>query len=307
LAPLTVEMLTQWACLTEPELVQCRNDAASGAFTSNVHTLHEDWPMNKFRNHFVCGKPGKLRTKMDMKTGHNRPFNHKASLWNWRRPFIKCPCQRPKDNCDGEFLWLDHAIWYVINHLDDFFPNPSLRARFYGFMVFLGKQIRKAVLALVTFLYVRKMMLKAGLQLCENPRATLLPEYDGAEGALTIERMMKPASFTEALDPAQSGDQHLKRPYQEISNPSSSLDSNPAPRGRPSAGRGFSGSNSGTPPQSYQHQQRDNYANQQRDNVPNQPRGVQGPGQNGYSNNRYNNNRRFDYSKANRRNIGFED
>ncbi|KAL2652425.1 hypothetical protein R1flu_020553 [Riccia fluitans] len=111
-------------------------------------------------------------------------------------------------------LWWDHAIWYMFNHLSDFFPQSTVHGRYMAFLIFLGGEARPAVLAHLSFLHARKLMLDTAMEVFANPKARTLPEHGDSYGIRLIERMMKPASFSDELisREIQNGNKKRSRP-----------------------------------------------------------------------------------------------
>ncbi|KAL3702031.1 hypothetical protein R1sor_020053 [Riccia sorocarpa] len=204
LAPVTAEMWTKLINASDAELKVCEFNALNGITPAKSLSLSDTVKMISFRDKYRCPEPIIARLKASIPTDSSRVFKHKMVLWNWLRPYIRCPCsqggkENAKKQCKGEMLWFDHAVWYMFNHLEDFFPLPTSHGRYMAFLLFLGGEARYTVLTQITFLQVRKMMIDSALEVFANPKNRTLVEYGDAAGVRMIERMIKPASFSDNL------------------------------------------------------------------------------------------------------------
>lgn len=103
-------------------------------------------------------------------------------------------------------LWFDHAVWYMVNHLDTFFDEayPNLAAKFGAFIAWLSTAARVAVRYQITFNAIRRMMEDAALEATVNPSGKLLAKHYEAPGARQVEKYIKPASFSLEMAPSPS-------------------------------------------------------------------------------------------------------
>ncbi|KAL3679280.1 hypothetical protein R1sor_022236 [Riccia sorocarpa] len=177
------------------------DDAKEGNLVAKIHPLLESIKMASFRDRYKCPEVATVRIKMNMATDSSRVAKHKMLLWNWLCPYLRCACKTSfgKQDCNGEICWFDHSIWYISNQLEDFFPHSSLTARYMAFLIFLGSDARNAVLAQCTFIYARRLMIEAAAEFFSDPSAKLLAQYGDAFGIRTIERLIKPACFSDGL------------------------------------------------------------------------------------------------------------
>ncbi|KAL3687338.1 hypothetical protein R1sor_013647 [Riccia sorocarpa] len=150
LAPLSICVWAKLANLTKEELSACETNAINGVIRTKIYLLKDTIKMTSFRDKYRCSDVASVRIKMDMPKDSSRPGKHKSALWNWHRPYLRCNCKsefNSKKSCKGEIIWFDHAIWYILNNLADFFPKENAKAQFMAFLIFLGSDARDAVLA----------------------------------------------------------------------------------------------------------------------------------------------------------------
>lgn len=75
-------------------------------------------------------------------------------------------------------LWFDHdAIWYIMNHLGDFFETSSLQGKMTSVLVFLSITAHATVKEHISFMFAREMETEAAVELCTSPNKQLLPYY----------------------------------------------------------------------------------------------------------------------------------
>jgi hypothetical protein len=119
-------------------------------------------------------------------------------MWNILRPYLRCICSSQAVRaCNGNVIWWDHCVWYVINHLDKFFPiQPTLLAKFMAFMVWVAGPGRLAVQCQLTFNHIRSWMIQGVMQYAKSPEAMILPDMPEMAGPRMIEKHIKPASFS---------------------------------------------------------------------------------------------------------------
>ncbi|KAL2621145.1 hypothetical protein R1flu_001350 [Riccia fluitans] len=188
LAPLTLEMWQKLIHASDTEQRDCLHNALNGVTQSKMLTMKDTVKMACFRDKYRCSELVGIRVKTAIATGSSRVPKHKSILWNWLRPYIRCNCRSDgkheanRTKCKGEMLWFDHAIWYMYNHLGDFFPQSTIQGRYMAFLIFLGDEARPAVLAHLTFLHARKLMIDTAMEVFANPKARTLPEDGDAYG-----------------------------------------------------------------------------------------------------------------------------
>lgn len=99
------------------------------------------------------------------------------------------------NGCRREVLWYDHAIWYILNHLPNFFLNEdSMHSTFMAFLIFLSST-KDTVMDQITFMYTCELLIKVSLEQHENPKGIFLSGYGVAEGILQVEQLIKPTTF----------------------------------------------------------------------------------------------------------------
>ncbi|CAM6104314.1 unnamed protein product [Calypogeia fissa] len=203
LAPISMPMWQHWVNASVDELAECHDRAIRGVFESPlfpataVTTLA--WPMNIFKSpKYKCVELALIKVRQDYVTDSTRPANHKQNFWNWHRPYICCQCTH-KSGCKGELLWFDHGIWYILNHLSEFFTAATSQGKLIQFMAFLT-HIRGVVKDQITFMYLREFMRDACLELHNDlGMAVLLPQFGQAFGIHMIEKMVCPGSFLDDI------------------------------------------------------------------------------------------------------------
>ena len=111
---------------------------------------------------------------------------------------MRCLCNpQATTGCKGSIIWFDHAAWTMINKLEVFFPNyPTAVARLAAFMIWMHESARIAVKAAIVFQVGREQMIKAAIQLAENPSQRLLTEISDSPIANKIERLLKGPKFS---------------------------------------------------------------------------------------------------------------
>lgn len=244
LAPITVHMWRTWADISLEEMKTLESNAIHG---TGLLREAQDIP-NGFSlslcDRQKCQTPDvKIHTKQNLQTGHMRIDKYSAALWNCQRPYLRCLCNfSAASGCRGDVMWFDHSVWYMVNHLDLFFPTdqgfPTLASKFGAFIVWISDAARVAVRHQITFTYLRKLMVEAAIQYVSDPTAKLLPAYKDAAGVRQIERLLKPASFTVANPGTPSPGPSGKRTWSKM-NLNLTPDSNPTPhRSNPRYGRG---------------------------------------------------------------------
>ncbi|CAM6082137.1 unnamed protein product [Calypogeia fissa] len=200
LAPLSLEISQAWGTVSTEEVLQCRECAL------NVVTLCDKspvfiskWPMTifgppKYKCKIAAG--AKIRGPLDTK--NSRIKEHKSKMWNWMRPYFLCSCYY-KAACNGQLIWLDHAVWYMLNHLEDFFTASSVQGRLVMLIKFLSGDARRMVLDHITFLYIRDFTIEATQELIAHPHARLLTRYGPSRGIRMVEALVKPGTFSDDL------------------------------------------------------------------------------------------------------------
>ncbi|KAL3696332.1 hypothetical protein R1sor_010408 [Riccia sorocarpa] len=253
LAPLSICVWAKLVNLTKDELSTCETNAINGVMRTKIYLLKDSIKMTSFRDKYRCSDVASVRIKLDMPTDSSRPLQkHKSALWNWHRPYLRCNCKseygKKTAACKGEIVWLDHAFWYILNNLADFFPRDSVMA----FLIFLGSDARDAVLSQVTFMYTRQLMIKTACEIYSAPKDKTLIRYGDAAGIRMLEKLIKPASFSDNLVSNRIQNSQKKRP--QTANP---LNLNTAPtrfvpngrgrgRGRLMIGRNYNTPRSGS-------------------------------------------------------------
>ncbi|CAM6124014.1 unnamed protein product [Calypogeia fissa] len=149
LAPISLDMWQGWATISPNEVLQCRERALQEiSLCDKAPVFINEWPMMvfgtpKYKCQVAVG--AKIKGKLDCK--NSRIKEHKSKPWNYHRPFFRCSCHyNAKTGCNGQIVWLDHAVWYMLNHLEDFLSANSIQGRLVMLIKFLSGDARKMVL-----------------------------------------------------------------------------------------------------------------------------------------------------------------
>ena len=199
IAPISIPMWKTWAGMNESEVESCKKQAMSnvGVLRAPIDLMHA-FPLTMYDHSKCTTLEVKLHTKQDLPTGHNRKDSHLSEMWNVQRPYLRCLCN-PKaiSGCKGSIIWYDHAIWTMINKLEVFFPSyPTSIARFVAFTIWMRESAKVAVKAAIVFQTSREHMIKAAIQLSENPHQRLLTDIAETPIANKIERLLKGPKFS---------------------------------------------------------------------------------------------------------------
>lgn len=247
LAPILTSTWRIWAGLSKKEIDECKEAALqSKMLISNGQNIINAFALYGF-DHGKCSVTNvKLHIKSDVPTANDRREKHAQEMWNVYRPYMRCACH-PKSNngCSGSFIWWDHAAWYMINHLDKFFPDstfPSLKAKFIAFLIWMQGAGRTAIRCQVAFSYTRTWMCEAAIVFAANPTGRILGDLPDLPGPRKIERLLKPPSFSVANPGTPSNAPPTKKQKINLNTPPPpGRQSNPGfsyGRGRGSYGRG---------------------------------------------------------------------
>ena len=199
IAPISIPMWKAWTGMTKNEIESCKKQAMSnvGVLRAPIDLMHA-FPLTMYDHSKCTTLEVKLHTKQDLPTGHNRKESHLSEMWNVQRPYMRCLCN-PRDinGCKGSIIWFDHAVWTMINKLEVFFPSyPTSIARFAAFMIWMRESAKIAVRAAIVFQTSREIMIRAAIQLSENPHQRLLTDIAETPIANKIERLLKGPKFS---------------------------------------------------------------------------------------------------------------
>jgi hypothetical protein len=178
--------------------------------------LPEAFPLS-FYDPKKCPTPDiRVHTKQELPTGYQRPAKYSSAVWNCQRPYLRCLCKGTvPGGCQGDIMWFDQAIWYMLNNLGVFFgdDHPSLASKFGALIVWLTESARIAATLQITFCFTREMMTDYAIKLALDPQAVITDSYPNAGGVRKIERFLKPPSFSVANPTTPSSN---KRPRAAI-------------------------------------------------------------------------------------------
>lgn len=203
LAPIPPAVWRIWCAFTAAEIKACEELAMNGnqAFKSAIFVDHA-FPLYLF-DHSKCTVPDvKLHVKFEIPTANDRKHTHVHEMWNVHRPYMRCTCSADAVvGCHGSVIWWDHAIWYMVNNLEKFFPNdrfPSLFGKFIAFLTWMYKAGKMGARAQLCFMHSRNWMMEGALEMAANPKARLFSKYPDMPGFRKVERILKPPSFSVA-------------------------------------------------------------------------------------------------------------
>ena len=155
-APLSQSTWRIWADLKPTEIEECREQVLWGKFfISSGNNFSHNYPLSAI-DYRKCDVPHvKLHVKQPCPTGNDRRPTHSKEMWNIHRPYLCCTCSSLAVRaCNGSMVWWDHAVWYILNHLEKFFPHaehPSLMAKFVAFVIWVSCPSRLATQCQLTF------------------------------------------------------------------------------------------------------------------------------------------------------------
>jgi len=179
MAPISIPMWKAWVGFSDQEVENCKKQALNniGVLRAPMDLMHA-FPLTMFDHAKCTTLDVKLHTKQDLPTRHNHKDSHLSEMWNVQRPYMRCLCNpRATSGCKGSIIWFDHAIWNMINKLQIFFPHyPTIVARFATLMIWMRESAKVALKATIVFHTGRELMIKAAMQLYENPNQRLLTD-----------------------------------------------------------------------------------------------------------------------------------
>ena len=157
------------------------------------------------------------RTKGPMPFSKTSAEYYSESVWNIGRPYVKCACKFLDNRalCESSIIWFDHAIWYILNHLEALFPDRPVEFHLPLLCSWLGDQARNLVLAQIAFVHFRNYMLGTLKELKGEEPGTILTTYNNFKGIKSISGILNPTIDEDANTPP------LKRPSLTNSTPHS--------------------------------------------------------------------------------------
>ncbi|CAM6098861.1 unnamed protein product [Calypogeia fissa] len=196
-------MWQAWATISPLESRLCREQALNAVTKSDKAPVFIScWPMKVFGSpKYHCSVAAGAKIRGQFVTNSTRLDDHKSKLWNWLQPFFRCSCYKgSKSGCGGQLIWFDHAVWYILNHLDLFFQAALIQGRLVLLIKFLSGDARKMVLDQISFIYLRQFMTEAAMELVAHPEERFLTKYGDSKGIRTIEALFKPGSFSDKTE-----------------------------------------------------------------------------------------------------------
>ena len=155
-APIVPSAWRIWADLKTAEIEECHEQALwDKNFISSGNSFSHAFPISAF-DYRKCNVPHvKLHTKLPCPTGNDRRPSHSKEMWNIFRSYLRYTCSSLAiRDCNGSMVWWNHTVWYVINHLEKFFPHnehPSLMVKFVAFIIWVSGPGRLATLCQLAF------------------------------------------------------------------------------------------------------------------------------------------------------------
>ena len=127
-------------------------------------------------------------------------MKYSFAIWNIQWPYLHCLCKDDAWNgCKGDIMWLDHAIWYMINHLNMFFENDSfsmLKTKFVAFLVWIHNVVLTNICQQFTFCHLQDLMIEAAVQFATDLDANSFANCPKGAEIGKIEQLLKPTSFS---------------------------------------------------------------------------------------------------------------
>jgi hypothetical protein len=158
---------------------------------------------------------------------------------------MRCLCERKAtQGCTGEILWWDHAIWFLANNLEKFFPDelyPLLTTKFVQFMYWMRDAGKMAVMGHIMFLHTRHWMRQGSVLLAAEPEASIPGRFKDQPRYRKVERLFKPPSFSlnQVASPSPAPPPHKRGRFNlNVTSPGPPVQSHPRNRGGGYAGRG---------------------------------------------------------------------
>ncbi|CAM6104898.1 unnamed protein product [Calypogeia fissa] len=189
-----------WGTISTAEVLQCHDRALNAVTLCDKALVFVcKWPMTIFgAPKYKCRVAAGAKVRGPLDTKISRITEHKSKLWNWIHPYFRCSCYF-KAVCNGQLIWLDHVVWYMLNHLEEFFTASTIQGRLVMLIQFLSGDARRMVLDHITFLYIRDFTIEASQELIDHPTASFLTHYGPSRGIRMVEALVKPGTFSEDL------------------------------------------------------------------------------------------------------------
>ena len=107
---------------------------------------------------------------------------------------MKCACKflDTRAPCESSIIWFDHAVWYILNHLENLFPSKPVEFHLPLICSWLGGQAKNMVLAQIAFVHFRNFMLGTLKELRGDEPGTILTTYGNFKGIKTISAILNP-------------------------------------------------------------------------------------------------------------------
>jgi hypothetical protein len=198
LSPISVDMWMALGSITTAELLECQKSALEGVTLSNKPPQFiSQWPMTAWE--YKCRLEAGAKIRGVLVTNSSRLDDHKSKFWNWLRLFFCCSCHKYTPGaCAGEIVWFNHAVWYMMNHLESFFDAATIQGRLVFLIKFLSNDARKMVKDQLGFINIQKYMLEGSIELANHPEERFFSHLPKHKALQTIEALIKPGSFTDA-------------------------------------------------------------------------------------------------------------
>jgi hypothetical protein len=71
-----------------------------------------------------------------------------------------------------------------------------LNSKYYIFETWLFSIVRPRVVASISFIFIREMMVWVAKQYLKDPKTKLFPNFGNAQGVKKIKKLIKPTNFT---------------------------------------------------------------------------------------------------------------
>jgi hypothetical protein len=203
------------ASLFDAEIKACEDEALSRKdLLKEPIMIRNAFLLAMFDHHKCTTTKVQVLVKQDMLTC---PPCHKKQPFGTVCSYIRCMCEQDATSgCKGTMLWLNQAMWFLVNNLERFFDSAygnSFIAKFGAFITWLNSAARPVIQAQIIFMAIRRMMEQASLQANIDPNGKLLVQYYEAPGARQVDRLIKNAKFSLDTAPSPSPTTNKRRKF----------------------------------------------------------------------------------------------
>ena len=116
------------------------------------------------------------------------------NAWNAFRPYIKCRCYYLGNrSCKAGIMWVDQLIWFMVHHLEFFFPMSSMPASLIACITWLSGLPSEVIDAILCYYSFHSLMLDRAKSLTiPTFSSSILPH--NSKAFILISQMFSPAA-----------------------------------------------------------------------------------------------------------------